>query len=202
MSDASVPLLSYRSCKQKQALSKARAAELGMSPEGEKLQSDSGVFLDSHSLQDNQPSKGTAQRFLTLVSSVVFCLRLVSSATGCRVLPGPTANTRVVSSGAKQDSKPDVRLYAHLSPHRQEEVERLLQDGAGRGWRPLGAALGFEHEQLDLFGCGEAPARTLLSTWAQRDGATLGALCSALTRVERADVVAVLTGPAQGVSVV
>lgn len=151
----------YRSCKQKQALSKARAAELGTSPEGEKLQSDSGVFLDSHSLQDNQPSKG-----------------------------------------AKQDSKPDVRLYVHLSPHRQEEVERLLQEGAGRGWRPLGTLLGFEHEQLDLFGCGEAPARTLLSTWAQRDGATLGALCSALTRVDRPDVVAVLTGPAQGVSVV
>lgn len=50
--------LSWRSCKQKQALSKARAAELGTSPEGEKLQSDSGVFLDSYSLQDNQPSKG------------------------------------------------------------------------------------------------------------------------------------------------
>lgn len=50
--------LSWRSCKQKKALSKARAAELGSSPEGEKLQSDSGVFLDSHSLQDNQPSKG------------------------------------------------------------------------------------------------------------------------------------------------
>lgn len=31
---------------------------MGSSPEGEKLQSDSGVFLDSHSLQDNQPSKG------------------------------------------------------------------------------------------------------------------------------------------------
>lgn len=51
-------LLSWRSCKQKAALSKARAAELGTSPEGEKLQSDSGVFLDSQSLQDNQPSKG------------------------------------------------------------------------------------------------------------------------------------------------
>ena len=46
------------SCKQKKALSKARAAELGVSPEGEKLHSDSGVFLDSHSLQDTQPTKG------------------------------------------------------------------------------------------------------------------------------------------------
>lgn len=51
-------LLSWRSCKQKRALSKARAAELSASPEGEKLQSDSGVFVDSHSLHDNQTSKG------------------------------------------------------------------------------------------------------------------------------------------------
>ncbi|XP_063068762.1 tumor necrosis factor receptor superfamily member 16 [Engraulis encrasicolus] len=49
----------WRSCQQKQALSKARAAELNNAPEGEKLHSDSGVFLDSHSLQDTQPSKGS-----------------------------------------------------------------------------------------------------------------------------------------------
>jgi len=49
----------WRSCQQKQALGKARAAELNNAPEGEKLHSDSGVFLDSHSLQDTQPSKGS-----------------------------------------------------------------------------------------------------------------------------------------------
>ncbi|XP_019949076.1 tumor necrosis factor receptor superfamily member 16 isoform X2 [Paralichthys olivaceus] len=151
----------WRSCKQKKALSKARAAELGSSPEGEKLQSDSGVFLDSHSLQDNQLSKGT-----------------------------------------KTDSKQDARLYINLPPHRQEEVERLLQEGGGRGWRQLGAALGYEPEQLDLFGRGEAPAHTLLSNWAQKEGSTLGLLCSALARIERPDVVTGLTCPTQGVSVV
>ncbi|XP_070691709.1 death domain-containing membrane protein NRADD [Pempheris klunzingeri] len=151
----------WRSCKQKKALSKARAAELGTSPEGEKLQSDSGVFLDSHSLQDNQPSKGT-----------------------------------------KRDSKQDNRLYINLPPHRQEEVERLLQEGGGRGWRQLGAALGYEPEQLDLFGRGEAPAHTLFSNWAQKEGSTLGLLCSALARIERPDVVTVLNSPTQGVSVV
>ncbi|XP_030248351.1 tumor necrosis factor receptor superfamily member 16 [Sparus aurata] len=151
----------WRSCKQKRALSKARAAELGTSPEGEKLQSDSGVFLDSHSLQDNQPSKGT-----------------------------------------KRDSRQDNRLYVNLPPHRQEEVERLLQEGGGRGWRQLGAALGYEPEQLDLFGRGEAPAHTLLSNWAQKEGSTLGLLCSALARIERPDVVTALNCPAQGVSVV
>ncbi|KAM6994779.1 tumor necrosis factor receptor superfamily member 16 [Tautogolabrus adspersus] len=151
----------WKSCKQKKALSKARAAELGTSPEGEKLQSDSGVFLDSHSLQDNQPSKGT-----------------------------------------KRDSKQDNRLYINLPPHRQEEVERLLQEGGGRGWRQLGAALGYEPEQLDLFGRGEAPAHTLLSNWAQKEGSTLGLLCSALARIERPDVVSGLNSPTQGVSVV
>lgn len=151
----------WRTCKQKKALSKARAAELGTAPEGEKLQSDSGVFLDSHSLQDNQPSKGT-----------------------------------------KRDSKQDNRLYINLAPHRQEEVQRLLQEGGGRGWRQLGAALGYEPEQLDLFGRGEAPAHTLLSNWAQKEGSTLGLLCSALAHIERPDVVTALTCPTQGVSVV
>ncbi|XP_077431915.1 tumor necrosis factor receptor superfamily member 16 [Vanacampus margaritifer] len=151
----------YRSCKQKKALSKARAAELGASPEGEKLQSDSGVFLDSQSLQDNQTCKGT-----------------------------------------KRDSKQDTRLYINLAPHRQEEVERLLQEGAGRGWRQLGQALGYDTEQLDLFGRGEAPAHTLLSNWALKEGSTLGLLCSALARIERPDVVSALNSPSQGVSVV
>ncbi|XP_064364128.1 tumor necrosis factor receptor superfamily member 16-like [Dromaius novaehollandiae] len=42
----------WHTCKQKQQLAKARAGELGTAPEGEKLHSDSGVFLDTHSLQE------------------------------------------------------------------------------------------------------------------------------------------------------
>ncbi|XP_051577450.1 tumor necrosis factor receptor superfamily member 16 [Myxocyprinus asiaticus] len=49
----------WKSCQQKQALAKARVGELNNAGEGEKLHSDSGVFLDSHSLQDSQPSKGS-----------------------------------------------------------------------------------------------------------------------------------------------
>lgn len=69
MIQLSSAFLSWQSCKQKRALSKAHAAELGTSPEGEKLQSDSGVFLDSYSLQDNHLNKGdralkTATRYL------------------------------------------------------------------------------------------------------------------------------------------
>ncbi|KAL8164648.1 UNVERIFIED_CONTAM: hypothetical protein K2H54_000851 [Gekko kuhli] len=43
----------WSTCKQKQQLAKARAGELATSPEGEKLHSDSGVFLDTHSLQEH-----------------------------------------------------------------------------------------------------------------------------------------------------
>ncbi|XP_069585252.1 tumor necrosis factor receptor superfamily member 16-like [Ranitomeya imitator] len=45
-------------CKQKKLLAKQRAGELAASGEGEKLHSDSGVFLDTHSLQEpNQLNK-------------------------------------------------------------------------------------------------------------------------------------------------
>lgn len=50
---------SWHTCRQKQQLAKARAGELGTAPEGEKLHSDSGVFLDTHSLQEpHQHGKG------------------------------------------------------------------------------------------------------------------------------------------------
>ncbi|XP_064203295.1 tumor necrosis factor receptor superfamily member 16 [Anguilla rostrata] len=151
----------WTSCKQKQALGKARAGELGVASEGEKLHSDSGVFLDSHSLGDGQPSKGS-----------------------------------------KRDSKLDGRLYLNVPPHRQQEVESLLKEGEGRGWRQLAAQLGYEQERADVFGRGEDPVHTLLSHWAGQEGSTLGVLCSALTRIERVDVVSVLMAPAQGSSVV
>lgn len=66
----SLPPNSWNTCKQKQQLAKARAGELGGSPEGEKLHSDSGVFLDTHSLQEHHqlnkgkgfPPRSAAQR--------------------------------------------------------------------------------------------------------------------------------------------
>ncbi|XP_064018344.1 uncharacterized protein LOC135185518 [Pogoniulus pusillus] len=48
----------WHTCRQKQQLAKARAGDMGTSAEGEKLHSDSGVFLDTHSLQEpHQPGK-------------------------------------------------------------------------------------------------------------------------------------------------
>ncbi|XP_038664849.1 tumor necrosis factor receptor superfamily member 16 [Scyliorhinus canicula] len=47
----------WNTCKQKKQLAKARASELDAGPEGEKLHSDSGVFVDTHSLHEPQLSK-------------------------------------------------------------------------------------------------------------------------------------------------
>lgn len=105
-------------------------------------------------------------------------------------------------AGSKRDSKQDTRLYVNLPPHRQEEVEKLLEESGGRSWRQLGGALGYEQERLDVFGRGQDPVHTLLTDWSQQEGATLGLLCSALARIERHDVARALTAPAQGVSVV
>uniref|UniRef100_A0A452H3W0 Neurotrophin receptor associated death domain n=1 Tax=Gopherus agassizii TaxID=38772 RepID=A0A452H3W0_9SAUR len=151
----------WNTCKQKKQLAKARAGELGASPEGEKLHSDSGVFLDTHSLQEHHPlNKGKAH-------------------------------------------KAEPRLYSSLPPHKQEEVEQLLEISShDKDWRCLASQLGYEEEAIDTFGRGEAPAHTLLSDWAAKEGATLEALCAALAGIERPDVVENLTGPAEASSVV
>ncbi|XP_061443178.1 tumor necrosis factor receptor superfamily member 16-like isoform X2 [Rhineura floridana] len=149
----------WSTCKQKQQLAKARAGELVSSPEGEKLHSDSGVFLDTHSLQDHHP--------LNKVHKI------------------------------------EPQLYVNLPPHKQEEVEQLLESPAhGKDWRCLANHLGYEEETIDTFGRGEAPAHTLLSDWSAKEGATLESLCTALAAIERADVVENLNAPAEVSSVV
>ncbi|XP_075779096.1 tumor necrosis factor receptor superfamily member 16-like [Pelodiscus sinensis] len=149
----------WTTCKQKQQLAKARAGELGASPEGEKLHSDSGVFLDTHSLQEHH--------------------------------------------ALNKAHKAEPRLYSALPPHKQEEVEQLLESSDhSRDWRCLASQLGYEEEAIDTFGRGEAPAHTLLSDWSANEGATLEALCAALAGIERPDVVENLTSPAEASSVV
>ncbi|XP_041100941.1 tumor necrosis factor receptor superfamily member 16-like isoform X1 [Polyodon spathula] len=148
----------WTSCKQKQQLAKARASELSCSPEGEKLHSDSGVFLDTHSLQETQQLKG---------------------------------------------NKLESRLYLNVAPQRQEEIEQLLQDtSSGKGWRQLAAQLGYEQDRVDIFGRGEDPVHTLLSDWSAQEGTTVSALYAALSRIERSDVAAALSRPAEASSVV
>ncbi|MGH0138242.1 UNVERIFIED_CONTAM: hypothetical protein FKN15_069579 [Acipenser sinensis] len=151
-------IASWTSCKQKQQLAKARASELSCSPEGEKLHCDSGVFLDTHSLQETQQLKG---------------------------------------------NKLESRLYLNVAPQRQEEIEQLLLDtSGGKGWRHLAAQLGYEQDHVDTFGRGEDPVHTLLSDWSAQEGSTVSALYAALNCIERSDVAAALSRPAEASSVV
>ncbi|MGH0127028.1 UNVERIFIED_CONTAM: hypothetical protein FKN15_030294 [Acipenser sinensis] len=149
----------WTSCKQKQQLAKAHASELSCSPEGEKLHCDSGVFLDTHSLQETQQLKG---------------------------------------------NKLESCLYLNVAPQRQEEIEQLLLDtsSGGKGWRHLAAQLGYEQDRVDTFGRGEDPVHTLLSDWSAQEGATVSVLYSALSRIERSEVAAALSRPAEASSVV
>ncbi|KAM3822830.1 tumor necrosis factor receptor superfamily member 16-like [Vipera latastei] len=61
----------WTTCKQKQQLAKARMGELvSCPPEGEKLHGDSGVFLDTHSLQEQHPSNKGSRADPRLYSSL------------------------------------------------------------------------------------------------------------------------------------
>uniref|UniRef100_A0A8C9FUY8 Death domain-containing protein n=1 Tax=Pavo cristatus TaxID=9049 RepID=A0A8C9FUY8_PAVCR len=149
----------WHTCRQKQQLAKARAAELGTAAEGEKLHSDSGVFLDTHSLQEPHQT-GKAPRL-------------------------------------------EARAYSAVPQQQREEVERLLESGGPSGdWRGLAARLGYGDEAIGTFARGQAPARTLLATWAATEGATVEALCLALAAMGRQDVAECLAGPGDASSVV
>uniref|UniRef100_A0A669QK22 Tumor necrosis factor receptor superfamily member 16 n=1 Tax=Phasianus colchicus TaxID=9054 RepID=A0A669QK22_PHACC len=149
----------WHTCRQKQQLAKARAAELGTAAEGEKLHSDSGVFLDTHSLQEPHQI-GKAPRL-------------------------------------------ETRPYSSVPQQQREEVERLLESGGPSGdWRGLAARLGYGDEAIGTFARGQAPARTLLATWAATEGATVEALCLALAAMGRQDVAECLAGPGDASSMV
>lgn len=189
---------SWKSFQQKAALGKARAAELNNVVEGEKLHSDSGVFLDSHSLQESQASKGKHSSFRSLP---VLHVHYTVIADMSRKIAEWWANTFFFSAGTKPDSKQDSR-YSNLPPHRQDEVENLLAEGGSQSWRQLANVLGYEQERVDMFGCGEDPIHTLLTDWAQQDSSTIELLSTALSNIERHDVAKALSCPNQGITMV
>ncbi|KAJ7322073.1 hypothetical protein JRQ81_018360 [Phrynocephalus forsythii] len=97
----------------------------------------------------------------------------------------------------------EPRLYTNLPPHKQEEIEQLLETPThGKDWRCLANHLGYEEGTIDTFGRGEAPAHTLLSDWSSKEGATLDALSTALVAIERVDVAENLNAPLEVSSVV
>uniref|UniRef100_A0A8C9S6L4 Nerve growth factor receptor n=1 Tax=Scleropages formosus TaxID=113540 RepID=A0A8C9S6L4_SCLFO len=136
----------WNSCKQNKQGANNRAVNQTASAEGEKLHSDSGISVDSQSLQEH--------------------------------LQGPLV-----------DGSPSLVL----PPNKNEELERLLGEGNGpeseADWRSLAGLLGYQEEHIAAFRREERPVRALLSNWAEKDCASLEALCAALRKMDRDDIV-------------
>ncbi|MBN3312054.1 TNR16 factor, partial [Atractosteus spatula] len=138
----------WNSCKQNKQGNNNRTVNQTPSPEGEKLHSDSGISVDSQSLQEQQQQQQS------------------------------------------QSQTQDRERCLGLPPHKQEEVEKLLNVGAQEetDWCSLAGLLGFEEEHINTFRQEEHPVRALLSDWASKDCATLDALCTALRKMKREDI--------------
>ncbi|MBN3296472.1 TNR16 factor, partial [Amia calva] len=138
----------WNSCKQNKQGANNRTVNQTPSPEGEKLHSDSGISVDSQSLQEQQQQQ------------------------------------------QQQMVKIDGGPYPGLPPHKREEVEKLLNGGSEEetDWCSLAGLLGYQDEHIDSFRQEEHPVRALLSDWANKDCATLEALCTALRKMKREDI--------------
>ncbi|XP_053556140.1 tumor necrosis factor receptor superfamily member 16 [Bombina bombina] len=84
--------------------------------------------------------------------------------------------------------KNELHLYNNLSPHKQEEVEKLLSSSVEQTWRCLAGELGYQDELIDSFTREEFPVRALLSDWSNKDSATTDALYTALRKIQREDI--------------
>lgn len=117
---------------------------------------------------------------------------------------GPQCNFWCINADLKPTApRLEARAYSSIPQQRREEVERLLESGGPSGdWRGLAARLGYGDEAIGTFARGQAPARTLLATWAATEGATVEALCLALAAMGRQDVAECLAGPGDASSMV
>ncbi|KAJ8251232.1 hypothetical protein GJAV_G00218750 [Gymnothorax javanicus] len=160
----------WNSCKQNKQAANNRTVNQTPSPEGEKLHSDSGISVDSQSLQEQQQQQQTQQA----------------------QAQAPAQTVVRVDGGASFT----------LPPHKCEEVERLLNSGAGaleqeegRSWCSLAGLLGYEEEHILSFQQEEHPVRALLSDWASKDCSSVDVLCTALRKINRDDIARSLTQP-------
>ncbi|XP_035255025.1 tumor necrosis factor receptor superfamily member 16-like [Anguilla anguilla] len=158
----------WNSCKQNKQAANNRTVNQTPSPEGEKLHSDSGISVDSQSLQEQQQQQQQQQQ------------------QGQQTQAQAPAQTVVRMDGGPSSTLP---------PHKCEEVERLLNGGGGaveqeegRSWCSLAGLLGYEEEHIASFQQEEHPVRALLSDWASKDCASVDALCTALRKINRDDI--------------
>ncbi|XP_038635035.1 nerve growth factor receptor b [Scyliorhinus canicula] len=158
----------WNSCKQNKQGANNRTVNQTPSPEGEKLHNDSGISVDSQSLQEQQQKLQQQQQ-----------------------------------QQQNQAARAEPNLYTALPPHKQEEVEELLnRNEEDAEWCNLAGLLGYNEEHIDTFKQEEYPVRALLSDWAAKDSATTDALCTALRKLKRDDIVETLSSEPTATSAV
>ncbi|KAG7492176.1 hypothetical protein MATL_G00012220 [Megalops atlanticus] len=150
----------WNSCKQNKQGANNRSVNQTPSPEGEKLHSDSGISVDSQSLQEQQQQQ-QQQQAQTVVVKV----------DGGPILALPPHKREEVEKLLN-------RCCGSEGMGDEEETD----------WCNLAGLLGYEEEHIASFRQEEHPIRALLSDWASKDCASMDALCTALRKINRDDV--------------
>ncbi|KAJ8284335.1 hypothetical protein COCON_G00031850 [Conger conger] len=150
----------WNSYKQNKQGANNRTVNQTPSPEGEKLHSDSGISVDTQSLQEQQQQQQTQAQ--TVVVKV----------DGGPVLALP----------------PHKREEVEKLLNRGCGNEGTGEEEEETDWCNLAGLLGYEEEHIATFRQEERPIRALLSDWASKDCASVDALCTALRKINRDDV--------------
>lgn len=69
-------------------------------------------------------------------------------------------------------------------------------------WCNLAGLLGYSEEHIDTFKQDDHPVRALLSDWSAKDCATTDALCTALRKLKRDDIIESLSSEPTAMSAV
>ncbi|XP_043911000.1 tumor necrosis factor receptor superfamily member 16 isoform X2 [Protopterus annectens] len=96
--------------------------------------------------------------------------------------------------------KVDSGLYTTLPPHKQEEVEKLLDNSEEDVFRNLASLLGYKSDHIDNFSQDDHPVRALLSDWSSKDTSTMDTLYNALKKIQRDDIVDTLNSDSTATS--
>ncbi|KAL0984466.1 hypothetical protein UPYG_G00141910 [Umbra pygmaea] len=155
----------WNSCKQNKQGANNCTANQNQTPlpEAEKLHSDSGISVDSQSLQEQQCQGQTQAQTVVTVDEEPSLL-----------LPLHT-----------QDELEKL-LYRDSKPGGCDHT-------AASDWCSLAGLLGYHEERIATFRQEEHPVRALLFDWANQDCASVDTLCTALRKINREDIAQSLT---------
>ncbi|XP_048869391.1 tumor necrosis factor receptor superfamily member 16-like [Brienomyrus brachyistius] len=148
----------WNSCKQNKQGSNNCAVSQTPSPEGEKLHSDSGISVDSQSLQEQQQQQQVQAHTVVKIDG--------------------ESNLTIPPHKCEEVEKLLNQGCGGEGTGAEDDTD----------WCNLAGLLGYEDKHINSFRQEEHPVRALLSDWASKDCASLDALCSALRKINRDDV--------------